>query len=99
MITSADISDFLNIKSLFFQLEKITTVLMWTCDTNVPGKNSQKTAVLLIKRLAVVPQLYINITLKVLLGLALKSHQSIQPLSRKIEMLGGSNSNCCPYDP
>ena len=23
---------------------KIVTVLIWTCDTNVPGKNSQKTA-------------------------------------------------------
>ena len=34
--------------------------------------------------------------LKILVGLALASQQSIYPLLQRIEMLGGSNSSCCP---
>ena len=45
-VKSADIRESLNIKSLLLRLERsqLRWYGQWTCDTNVPGKNSQKTA-------------------------------------------------------
>ena len=42
---------------------KIATALVWTCDTNVPGKNSQKTVQhRLVEGLEAVPELDGEIT-------------------------------------
>ena len=53
----------------------------------------------LVEGLEAVPELDGEITLKILVGLALASQQSICPLLQRIGMLGGSNSSCCPRDP
>ena len=42
-VKSADIRESLNMESLLLRLES-ATALVWTCDKNVSGKNSQKTA-------------------------------------------------------
>ena len=46
-----------------------------------------------------VPELDGETTFKILVGLALASHQSIYPLSQRIKMLGGFNLSSCPCDP
>ena len=45
------------------------------------------------------PELNGYITLRILVNLALASHQSIYPSSRRIEMLGGFNLSSCLRDP
>ena len=45
-----------------------------------------------------VPKLDGEITLKILIGLALASQPNIHPLLLRIEMLGSSNSSCCSRD-
>ena len=49
--------------------------------------------------LETIPERDGEITLKMLVGLALASHQSIYPSPQKIEMLGGSTLSSCPHDP
>ena len=39
-IKSANIRESLNSESLLSPIKKTATSLVWTCDTNVPGKNS-----------------------------------------------------------
>ena len=43
-VKSANIRESPNIEALLLRLERSQLPLVWTCDTNVPGKNSQKTA-------------------------------------------------------
>ena len=43
-VKSADICESLKHRIAASMIRKIATALVWTCDTNVQGKNSQKTA-------------------------------------------------------
>ena len=47
----------------------------------------------------VCPQLDGEITLNIVFGLAVALHRSIYPSSRRIKMLGRSNSSRCPHNP
>ena len=93
-VKSADIGESLSIESLLLYLERAQ--LRWYGHvTQYPWKEQQKNCRLqhpLIEGLEAVPACSGEITLKILVGLVLASQQSIYPLLRRIEMLGGSNS-------
>ena len=100
-VKSADIRESLNIESLLLRLER--SQLRWY--GHVTRMSQEKTAKncsvqhRLVEGLEAVPELVGEITLKILVGLALASQQSICPLLQRIEMLGDSNLSCCPRDP
>ena len=64
---------------------------------NAPGKNCSVQH-RLVESLEAIPELDGEIAQKILVGLALAFQQNIYLLLQKIEVLGGSNSSCCPCD-
>ena len=101
MVKSADIRECLNIELLLLRPER--SQLRWY--GHVTLMSQEKTAKKLLcsspigQRPEAVPELDGEITLKILVSLALASQQSICPLFQKIEMCGGSNWSCCPRNP
>ena len=98
---SADIREFLDIRSLLLRLQR--SQLCWYGHvTRISPKELLKNCPVqlrLVEGLEAVPELGGEMTLQILVGIALVSHQSMYPLSQRIEMLGGSNSSSCPRDP
>ena len=100
-VKSADIRESLNIESLLLRLQR--SQLRWYGHgTQMSQERATKNCSIqkrLVEGLEAVPELDGEITSKILVGPTLAPHQSIYPLSQRIEMLGCSNSSSCPRDP
>ena len=102
-VRSADIRESLNIESLLLRLERSQLC----CYGHMTRISQDRTAKQLLYSTPIgqsplgwtIPDPVRGITLKILVGLALESHQSIDNLWQKIKMLGRSNSSCCPCVP
>ena len=102
-VKRADSRESLNIESLLLRRERLrlrryghVTRMSLERSREQPKNCSVQQRV--VEGLEPVPELEGKITLKILVGLALASHQSIYLLFQRFEMLGSSNSSSCPQE-
>ena len=97
-VKSADIRESLNIESLFLPLQR--SQLCWYGHVTRMSQEIAAKKMLYITPIGRRPRELDNeITLKILVGLALAFRLSINPLSHRVKIWGGFNSSCCPRDP